>query len=873
MTLAPGSRLGPYELLAQIGAGGMGIVFRARDTRLGRDVAIKVLPEAYSTDPERLRRFQQEARAVGSLNHPNIMAIHDTGVHEGTPYLVMELLEGETLRAKLNGRPIPPKRAVDITFQIAQGLAAAHGQGLIHRDLKPENIFLTRDGRVKILDFGLAKTIKDACADLRTEAVLNAITSIPAATAVGQVMGTAGYMSPEQVRGGQLDGRSDLFCVGLILWEMLTGLRPFQRGSPVETMHAILTEELPEPGPELALTPLLERVLHSCLAKDPEGRFHSAHDLAFALEASTLSESSGLPHIRKGRGGRSGPKPGLVWAALAAALGGALWAFLAQRPVAPPSFTRITFAPGFVDAAFFSADGRSVYFSGRFQGRQPEIYVRSPESPEPRSLAAQGAVLAGVSRANELAVLREPRYLYKWGGFLGTLATLHGGGGAFRDLLENVNETAWDGESRSFAVLTMDKGFRSRLEFPAGNLIHSSLGTLTHLCLSRAGDRLAVVDGDGDASKVMTFDTQGRAKVLLTKSEDSFATTITGLAWHPGGNELWASEQQGDQTVVWALDLRGGKRMVWRGPGSLRLMDMAADGRALVSVQQSRRGVLLQRQGQTQARDLSVLDGTQAVAFLPNGKTLLLLESSAIHGGTSQDWIYLRDTDGGQALRLCKGIPRSLSRDGKFIGINAYDLTPNASLHDLRFIPTGAGLPVTLNLARNFQDLDDMVLMDNGQRAVFAGLEAGGDWRFYVASRAGGQPRAFTPVGTRAPRPLILSPDGTCMIGETTNRGEFVRWLVDGSGSRPIPGLQPGEIPLAWTQDGIYVSGGKTDLPVQVARLDAATGRRQPVTTFMPPDTAGYMSTVSVRLTQDARAFAFTYDRKTSDLFIVEGLR
>ena len=284
MTLAPGTRLGPYEILAPLGAGGMGEVYRAKDPKLGREVAVKVLPEAFATDIDRLKRFEQEARTLSGLNHPNILTVFDLGSHEGTPYLVMELLEGETLREKMGGKPLPARKATEIALQVAKGLSAAHAQGILHRDLKPENLFLTKDGRVKILDFGLAKVQSGI---VGSESATRAFLSEP-----GTVVGTSGYMSPEQVQCEALDTRSDLFSLGVVLWEMVSGSRPFHRDSSLETMHAILKDELPDLDPALQIPTALERILHSCLAKVREGRFHSAHDLAFALELPNSNESA-----------------------------------------------------------------------------------------------------------------------------------------------------------------------------------------------------------------------------------------------------------------------------------------------------------------------------------------------------------------------------------------------------------------------------------------------------------------------------------------------------------------------------------------------------------------------------------------------------
>jgi len=291
MTLTPGQRLGPYEVVAPLGAGGMGEVWKAKDTRLERFVAIKVLPQNLVAHAEALARFEREAKAVAALNHPNILAIHDFATHEATPFVVMELLEGESLRTRLAQGPLPARRAADLAVQMARGLAAAHERGVIHRDLKPDNLWITRDGRLKILDFGLAKQIQapGSASDsfLPTEAF-----SAGHETGKGVILGTVGYMSPEQVRGLPVDGRSDLFSFGAVLFEMLTGRRAFEGHSAVETMNAILKEEPPELDGSRPVPPGLQRVLQHCLEKDPVHRFQDAHDLAFALENLSGSDSA-----------------------------------------------------------------------------------------------------------------------------------------------------------------------------------------------------------------------------------------------------------------------------------------------------------------------------------------------------------------------------------------------------------------------------------------------------------------------------------------------------------------------------------------------------------------------------------------------------
>ncbi|MFZ3362520.1 MAG: serine/threonine-protein kinase [Candidatus Acidiferrales bacterium] len=292
MALQSGTELGPYEILSPIGAGGMGEVYRARDTRLGRDVALKVLPEAFARDAERLRRFEQEARAASALNHPNILTTYDIGTHDGAPFIVTELLEGETLRERLRNGPLPVRKTLDIAMQVAHGVAAAHEKGIIHRDLKPANIFLTNDGRAKILDFGLAKlTQQDNASSINETQSPTRTSGGDPQTEAGVVLGTAGYMSPEQVRGKPADARSDIFALGTMFYEMLSGQRAFEKDSSADTMAAILKEEPPElSGEGKKIPPAVERVVRHCLEKNPAERFQSARDFAFNLAA--LSDAS-----------------------------------------------------------------------------------------------------------------------------------------------------------------------------------------------------------------------------------------------------------------------------------------------------------------------------------------------------------------------------------------------------------------------------------------------------------------------------------------------------------------------------------------------------------------------------------------------------
>ena len=393
MALSPGTRLGVYEIVGPLGSGGMGEVYEARDSSLRRDVAIKLLPATFARDPDRLRRFTKEAQACAALNHPNILSIFQVDELNGEPYIVSEFLEGQTLRDATRDGPLPVRRAIDNGIQIARGLAAAHCKGIIHRDLKPENIFVTKDGRVKILDFGLAKLAeRDDPADSPT---------LTAGTEAGAVLGTAGYMSPEQVRGESIDQRSDIFSFGVVLYEMMAGRRAFLRKTGAETMAAILKEDPPPPDAARELSPTLSRILQHCLEKEPAARFQSAQDLAFALESlSGLSPNQTKMSATAQPGPRWRKHPALAASLLGAlALGALLHARFTHS--SNPQWNQLTFSKGMISTARFAPDGQTVVYSAAWNGRPFEIYATRPESPESRSLGLQKTNLLAVSPKGE----------------------------------------------------------------------------------------------------------------------------------------------------------------------------------------------------------------------------------------------------------------------------------------------------------------------------------------------------------------------------------------------------------------------------------------------------------------------------------------
>ena len=899
MTISAGTHLGSYEILAQIGAGGMGEVYRARDSRLDRFVAVKVIPESLAADKDLLARFEREAKAVAALSHPNVMGIHDFGKENGVTYAVMELLEGESLRQKLKAGPLPPKRAVEIAIELATGLGAAHAHGIVHRDVKPENIFVTTDGHVKVLDFGLAKQVTASQAP-QSELTTSGPGEAAAGTEKGVVLGTVGYMSPEQVRGEAADHRADVFAFGVVLYEMLSGKRPFGGETPVQTMAAILEDEPAElTNPKGSLPPALDRIVAHCLEKRAEARFQSMADVAFALQ-SLSSVASAPPGTMKAR--RPGWRPalfvacgavGLALVALLLGLSGLL--HFGRRPV-PPSFTRITHQPGTIEAARFGPDGKTVYFSQRINGGKPEIFVLLPETREPKALGLPDAMLAAVSASNELAIVRHPEAWFT-GTAVGTLSQANGGGGAQREIEERVVEAVWDGQG--LATISSDETrSRVRLEFAGKQLVEDEADerSLRHLCISRDGRQIALADATLDKSEVVSYDRSGARTVLFHASQDLTGNSLTGLAWGPAG-DVWCSQVEGDQTVVWSLVPGGRPRIHWRGPGVHELMDVSRDGRLLVAQQKVRMGVLAQKEGSTQVVDLSVQDGSQAFGLSEDGQTVGILESPILDGGTATDRVYLRKLDGSPAVLLTRGTPHTLSGDARWVQLNIFALPeaerdpailtayrqagldptivldPKTRAAHLLMVPTGAGRPYVVPVPNTFIDADFAFPLPDGQHLLFAGLEKSQRSRWHVTDRSGKELRPVAPdgYGTIPAGQRPLSRDGARMLifNGVTN---MIQDLAGGA-PRAIRGLEPSERVLGWAADdrSLVTRTRGDELPVVFSRLDPSTGSRQQLFTVTLGDLSGLQLLRNLFVTRDAKVVVYTYKRMLSELFVVEG--
>ncbi len=858
MTLSAGSRLGPYEILGPIGAGGMGEVYRAKDPRLGRDVAIKVLPASFSADADRLRRFEQEAKAAGLLNHPNITIVYDIGSHDGAPYVVQELLEGETLRAELAGGRFSSRKAIEYALQIANGLAAAHDKGIVHRDLKPENLFVTREGRVKILDFGLAKLTQ-------TETGSGPQTNLPTATAgtePGVVMGTLGYMSPEQIKGKPADPRSDIFAFGAILYEMLSGKRAFHADSAGETMAAILKEDPPDLSvTNQSISPGLERVVRHCIEKNPERRFQSAHDLAFDLEA--LSGTSGtaaaaaMPVLRSRR--RRMFALGGVAALLLA--GATFWAGRRTStgantaPVAPVEHSRLTFQRGNVLYARFSPDGQNVVYSAAWGDRPAEIFLGRVGSPESRPLGIVNANLLSISSRGELAILLKKANLYGTFG-TGTLARVPLAGGAPRQILEDVVMADWAPNGTDLAVLRRIGG-NLQLEYPIGKTLLTSARGLGQPRVSPDGSTVAVIDTNERA--VVLIDRAGVRKPLLK----GLMNDIDSLAWHPSGKEIWLAGNSGPAGQgVFAADVSGRVRTIALTVDLEAIHDIAKNGEVLVEREIDVREILFGSTGLAGERNLSWLTQSSVGCLSDDGKVLLFDEGG--EAGGPKGSVYLRPTDGGPAVRLGDGLALDLSPDGKW----ALTLTwPNAGLV---LVPTESGESRALAFD-GFRVNSGSFLPPDGRKLLFHASEPGKGSRVYVADLSGGKPQAVTPEGSIGG--AAVSPDGKRAVFAGDDRRPTI-YSVDGKEEpRPIPGLEPGDVPIQWSADGdtLYLTR-EGQIPKPIYRYSFSSGSRTLWREIMPADRAGLVRIEYVFVSRDGKHYAYSLNRVTdSDLFVVTG--
>ena len=856
MSLNPGEKVGPYEVLAALGAGGMGEVYRARDSRLERDVAIKVLPQSFAGDADRLRRFQQEARALAALNHPNIVAVYEVGEYRDSYYMVSELLEGETLRDTIVDGPLSQRRAIEYASQIAEGLAAAHDKGVVHRDLKPENIFVNQEGRVKILDFGLAKLAP-------TDAVTpgeGATATVAARTTPGMVLGTAGYMSPEQVRGKEVDARTDIFAFGAILYEMLSGRRAFKGESSIETMNAILKDDPPELEVEkLRLSPGLERIVRRCLEKEPARRFQSARDVGFALEA--ISGTSSASAVGKAQA-LPPERPRWLYAAVLGALfvitvGAAYFAGTRSIPTSSPSYHQLTFEAGYAGPARFTRDGDTVVYSAAWNGGSRQLYSQRSNSIQGKPLDIDADVL-GIADNGDMALILRRRFMATWLQ-RGTLARMPIDGGAPRPILDDVYDADITRDGKDFAIVHQVGGHQ-RLEFPVGKVLFETPGWVSDVRISPDGSEVAFIDHPqvpDDRGAVAVVDRQGKVKRLT-----QYYSTGRSLCWHPSGKEIWytASIESSD-SGLYAVTRTGKMRTVARMPVEIVLEDISSTGRVLLETVRYQIEMGVKRSGDTQAHDLANFVDLGGIS--PDGQWLVYNDF------TSGDYEALaRKGDGAAGIHVGQGYGDGITWDGSLVAAARI-----AEPHKLYLYPTGVGEQRVIDigdLRPGFGTYEnDVTFSRDGRWGLFSAYNEKGEVRDYLFEVRTGKLRAVTPVGTHAGK---LSPDGTQVLTLNTATQKLVLVDVASGKASEVTQLENGEEMLAWNADGRGIVVWNQELPAKITNVDLATGRRQLLQTVEPLSMLGSMYARMVT-SADGKIAAYRHRRGLYAIHIADDLR
>ena len=855
MPLASGAQIGPYKIRSLLGRGGMGEVYSARDERLARDVALKILPSTYAADPDRLRRFDQEARAAAALDHPNIFAVHDIGTHNGSPYIVSEVLYGQTLRDVLGHGALVTRKAVEYAIAVATGLAAAHERGIVHRDIKPENVFVTDDGRVKILDFGLAKLREPATGDGDSKR-----TGTPPDTQ-SMIVGTAGYMSPEQVRGELVDHRTDIFSLGAILYEMVSGQRAFNGGSTIETMSAILKHDPPELSTAgSAVSTHLSSIIRHCLEKERDQRFQSARDLSFALAQPGATAGSATVSPAAVRGTQWKRWAVGAGTALAVLLGVGAATYLGRPATAdPPSFQQLTFRRGHITASRFTPDGQTVISSAAWDGNPFEVFSTRLDTTESTPLPlAPGTRLRSISRSGELAVAVKNEIL----------ARVPIGGGGTREVVDGVLDADWAPDG-SLAVVR-HQGERAWVEYPLGKRVYEPAHGVFYVRLSPDGTLAALVVQErlgGGAEWLSIIDRNG---TVVAESQKRGGSIWSSLAWTPDGREVWftASEVAG-RSSIHAMTRDGRERVVHRVMGSVRILDLAADGRALVAQDSHRADMTLVDVKTSAERDLTWKDWSRSFVLSDDG-AMVAFGDGGLSSPKGEVLGYIRSTEGSPPVLVGRdGNPMAFSPDGKWI------VTSSATVRRLSLTPTGVGETRPLDTGRvsGFTMINGTTRwMRDGQHIAFVASEAGRPPRIFIQSLAGGEPTPVTGEGVSGP--FVVSPDSTAIV-VCDQRRQLHKYAITGGVPTIVSGGQPGDEPLAWSPGGEFIWVlNRATMPAKIFRIDLKGGRRAHWHDVPFGDSAALeREQLRVVIAADGSKFLYGYHKHLSELYVAHGLR
>jgi serine/threonine protein kinase len=866
MNLAAGTRLGSYEVVGPLGAGAMGAVYRAKDTRLGRSVAIKVISERALLMPGVLQRFEQEARAASAIAHPNIVTVHEIGEVEGAPYIVMELVEGKSLRQLLSSGALPLRTLLSIAVQIAEGLAAAHSRGIVHRDLKPENVMVTPAGVVKILDFGLAgsKTPAGGPTD-------STLTSPVRMTDPGTILGTVSYMSPEQARGADLDFRTDQFSFGALLYEMATGRVAFKRDSGAETLTAIIREE-PVPVRNLApASPVpLRWIIERCLTKDREHRYDSTQDLARELHAlkDHASEIGSAPATARPE---IAPKRGVLpkgWAAAVAVLSiiavsaiGLAIKWHAPRPL--PTFRRLTFQRGHVTGARFAPDGQTVIYSASWEGKPSEIFSTHLSTSGSRPLGISEAWLCGVSDTGEIAFRITKNYDDLTSYFTGTLALVSLSGGTPRRVRKLVTSADITRNGNDLAVVGVDlrTAGQTDLEYPLGKKL--ATGTFLSPRISPDGSLVVAIQdiGESEGLAIVTVDRQGKRHVL-SKGRGLALSPV----WSPKGNEVWFSAGDAFPQTVLAVNLEGRTRDLLKVPPIVLLEDVSRDGRVLLRHQESHKGIRCRPPNEAADRDLTWLAQSELADLSHDGTLILFTDRGTGPSVTART--YVRKTDGSPATLLGEGYAEALSPDTKWALSRRTDEPTR-----LHLLPIGPQGTRTLDLGVEYGGF--VGWSSDGDRVYFLGVGEDRSQGLFELALSTGKSRQ---IGPKKLFLGLLSPDEKTVVGCEETPERFALFSLNGEPARLIPGWEAGLFPLAWDPDGRSILVTDFRNTGRILRLRLQDGHTEPWKEIHPANTesisvGGHSKISAVAISPATGAYAYSYERVTSELYLVEGLK
>lgn len=856
-----GTTLWSYRIEAKIGAGGMGVVYKAVDSRLERAAAIKVLPAAALASADRQKRFIQEAKTASSLNHPNIVTIYDINTQEveGQPvqYIAMEYVAGETLDKLIGRKGLRVREALKYAIQIADALSAAHAAGIVHRDLKPSNVMVTPQGLVKILDFGLAKLTGPLDTDAYAETVH---AEASPHTEEGTVLGTVAYMSPEQADGRRLDPRSDIFSLGSVLYEMITGRQAFPGASKLSSLSAVLYKD-PQPVSQTVpdIHPELERIINRCLKKEPERRWQTMADVKVALEELRDElESSGIqvtqPQVKKvvRRGSARTIILGVVAGVVLAALPVSYFAPRYMRSQPPPSFQRLSFRRGDITSARFAPGGAMVY-SAEWEGSPSTLYSVLPGNREGRALQLPTGRVMAISPAGEMAIL-----LGK--GPAGTLARVPFGGGAPREILENVYYADWGPDGESLAAVRRVAS-KYRLEYPIGTVLHETEGR---------PPMAPRVSADGKLVAFFEFDVGvGDFSVCIIGAHHAKQVLSRGwrglgwLSWSPKGDEIWFSAAPaGADPALYAVNLSGAQRLISQAPGWIIMHDVARDGRVLITSVNSRLGILYAPPDGAAPQDLAWLDASQAFGLSADAKSLLFVELGGGEGRNSA--IYLRKTDGSPAVLLGYGNHPALSPDGKWVVC----VRQQQASSQLLLLPTGPGESRTLNIPNTvYQSVE---WFPDGKRILYSGSEPGHAVRTWIYDLEGNQAKPITAEGVRGTR---VSPDGRSFV--VVDSHKVLLGNLAGGEVKAIADLKPGETVVRWNADGSALFLARNEgATMEITQLNVASRQRRPWRTLKVPETgAEFFGPGPIALTPDGKAAACTFQHDLANLYVVRGLK